>query len=656
MHARLPARRTPCEAGIAKRGAEGRLRKAAATTPGGWHGAGGRCIFLGPPPRLHSGNPPVGALAEQLLDTLLGLPAAAVYLLVVVLCWAEAAFFLGFVTPGELAVATGGILASRGQVAVGILLAVVVVGTLAGNATGYALGRRWGTGILAWAPLRRVFGPSIERAETFMRQRGEWAIVLGRLATPTRIVVPFLAGASRLPYRRFVAFDVPATLVWATAWVGLGYVLGESWERLQEVAGRAALLVLLLFVTAVVIRWVTARVAANQRWMQAAFRVMLRATGLGGVARQVAPGLVWLGRRFDPRVAHGLSLTLAFLLLVGAVGAVGVVMSQTRAVQGLALVDFPVLEWMVATRTEEAVRFSRGVLQYLRWPGLLAVALPAAALTAWIAGWVPALRVGLGVVVGGGGAWALDLHVLEGVVPGAEYPSVPVTVAAVLLVHATAVAARRWGWTPGVITAGVGTFLLCSVALGTVVAGWAAPSGIALGLALGFGWATLLELPRTLLSERGMRGVDPSPLPDRASSREPDLNTPEPGTRSADTPDPGTRSADTLRPDTTDPVPSRPDTPPPPSPLPPAPPPPLLQTPMDDKASKTPAPNPSPGADDPPPPDEATQPDERELKRKEAEKAAEGEPEMEKLHDDAAPLKDEEGRKGPDGEGGDAKG
>lgn len=586
----------------------------------------------------------MGALAEQLLDTLFGLPAAAVYLLVVVLCWAEAAFFLGFVTPGELAVATGGILASRGQVAVGILLAVVVVGTLAGNATGYALGRRWGTGILAWAPLRRVFGPSIGRAETFMRKRGEWAIVLGRLATPTRIVVPFLAGASRLPYRRFVAFDVPATLVWATAWVGLGYVLGESWERLQEVAGQAALLVLLLFVTAVVIRWVTARVAANQRRVQAAFRVALRATGLAGVARWVGPGVLWLGRRFDPRLAHGLSLTLAFLLLVGAVGAVGLVMSQTRAVQGLALVDFPVLEWMVATRTDEAVHFSRGVLQYLRWPGLLAVALPAVVLAGWIAGWTAALRVGVGVVVGGGGAWALDMHVLEGVVPRAEYPSVPVTVAAVLLVHATAMAARRWGWTPGVITAGVGTFLLCTVALGTVVAGWAAPSGIALGLALGFGWATLLELPRTLLSDRAMGGVDPSPLPDRPSSREPDLNTPLPGIH----------RADPSRPDTP-PPPSRPDTPPPPSALPPSPPPPLPPTSMDDKAQKDPASNASSGSGDPSPPDEATRPDERELKRKEAERAAEGEPEMEELHDDAAPLEDEGRKKRQDGEERDAK-
>ena len=36
-----------------------------------------------------------------------------------------------------------------------------------------------------------------------MLRRGEWAIVLSRVSTPTRIVVPFLAGASQVRYPPF---------------------------------------------------------------------------------------------------------------------------------------------------------------------------------------------------------------------------------------------------------------------------------------------------------------------------------------------------------------------------------------------------------------------------------------------------------------------
>nr|WP_240451182.1 DedA family protein [Wenzhouxiangella sp. XN201] len=436
---------------------------------------------------------------DKLLQPLLELPPFTVYLLIGLLCWSEGAFFLGFVTPGELAVVTGGILASRGHVEMDILLGVVVFATIAGNATGFYVGRRWGAGMLGWAPLQRFFGPSIRRTQDFMYRRGEWAIALSRVSTPTRIVVPFLAGASEVRYRRFVLLDVPASLVWALVYATLGYVLGASWDVIKEVSGTAALLVLILFLLAVVIRWVAARVAAHRRRVEALFRLTLRVTGTRGIARTLAPGFRWLNRRFDPRLAQGLSLTLGFLALVGAIGGVGLVFSQTQAVRGLALIDFPVLEWMGNTRTEEAVSIARSVLLAFHWPGVVGLAVPLMAFALWRAGWVASIRIGVGVVGAAGGAYFLDRFVLEGHVPGAEFPSVPVAVSAVLLVHMTALTARILDWGGAVASAAVGTFVLFTIGLGTVVAGWAAPSGIALGLALGMAWATALELPGTAL-------------------------------------------------------------------------------------------------------------------------------------------------------------
>jgi membrane protein DedA with SNARE-associated domain len=455
----------------------------------------------------------VGELADRVIEALLGLQASTVYLLIGVLCWAEAAFFLGFITPGEIAVATGGILASAGQISLAWLVPIVVLGTLAGNSTGYWLGRRWGAGVLEWTPLQKPFGGAIRSARDFMQRRGEWAIVLGRLATPTRIVVPFLCGASRLPYRRFILFDVPTTLVWALAWTILGFFLGESWSRLQDLAGTAAIFVLVLFILGLAIRWVTVRIARNQRRVQAAFRLLLTVTGTRGVARSVAPLFSWLGRRLDPRLAHGLSLTVAFLALVAAVGGVGLVLSQTQAVQGLALLDFPTLEWMVANRTDEAVRFARTTLGFLRWPGVLLLTIPIAAVSGW-RGSMAGFWLIIGLVGAGGGAYFLDMHVLEGVVPRAEFPSVPVAVAATLVTQITILVARGWGWGPSVRTAGFGFFMICVIALGTVLAGWAAPSGIVLGFALGLGWATALELPGTIAREHRSapsdRAVEPS--------------------------------------------------------------------------------------------------------------------------------------------------
>ena len=461
----------------------------------------------------------MGELVERFVDALTGLPAVTIYLLIGVLCWAEAAFFLGFVTPGEIAVATGGILASLGQISLAWLVTIAVAGTIAGNSTGYWLGRRWGLEILGSQLLQRLLGGPIRSAQAFMQARGEWAIVLGRLTTPTRIVVPFLAGASNLSYRRFITFDAPATLAWATAWSTLGFFLGESWTRLQDVAGTAAIFVLTLFLTGLLIKWTTTRIARNQRRVQAAVRLLITATGTRGIVRTLTPGFAWVGRRLHPRLARGLGLTMAFVALLGAVAGVGLVLVQTEAVRGVALLDFPVLDWMVANRTDEAVNFARTTLQFLRWPGVLILTIPLAI----AAGWMElrsVIRLLVGLVGAGGGAYLLDIHVLEGVVPRAEFPSVSVAVATTMVVHLSAGVARTWGWGPSVTSAGFGFFLICAVALGTLVAGWAAPSGIVLGFALGLGWATVLELPATMLGKArpGGREVESTDTPERDSA------------------------------------------------------------------------------------------------------------------------------------------
>jgi len=447
----------------------------------------------------------VDELMERGLDFLFGLSTTTVYLLIGVLCWAEAAFFLGFVTPGEIAVATGGVLASRGPVAVEWLIVAATVGTVAGNTTGYWLGRTWGSRLLDWGPIQRVLGGAIGKSTAFLERRGEWAIVLSRLTTVTRVTVPFMVGASGVRYRRFLVFDVPSAAAWAAVWVMLGFVLGESWMMLMDRAGEAAFLVLILAAAALVIRWVAVRVAANQRRIRAAGRLLLAVTGLRALARRLTPVVQWIGRRFDPRLAQGLNLTLGFVVLVAAVGGIGLVLSQTRAVWGLALIDFPVLEWMGATRTDEAVRIARTGLQAFHWPGFLVLALPVVAVLAWRVGGWAAFLTALGMVGAGLGAYGLDRFVLEGVVPRAEFPSVPVSVAAALLVHLTVATGQRAGWGPGVTAAAVMTFVVFAVALGTVVAGWAAPSGIALGLALGMAWATTLELQPIIF-----RGGDPA--------------------------------------------------------------------------------------------------------------------------------------------------
>jgi len=432
---------------------------------------------------------------EKLLDPLFEMEPLTIYLLLAVFCWAEAAFFLGFLTPGELAVVTGGILASKQIVEFDILLAVVTLATILGNATGFWIGRRYGDTALEWGPIQRFLGVPIEKAQDFMRSKGEWAIVLGRVSTPTRVITPFLAGAAGMAYRRFLVFDIFASLLWAGCFLTLGYVLGESWVLIREISGTAAVLVLGLFLAALLIRWVVVVVIRHQLRLRAVIRLTVRATGTRGLVRALRPGFHWLSRRFNPRIARGLSLSICFLVLTAAVAAVGLVINQTESLWGLARIDFPVLEWMSTTRTEQAVEFSRSALWFFHWPGILTLIVPIALMVAWLAGGSAALRIALGVVGATVGASFLDNVVLEGHVANAEYPSISAAVASVMGIHGVALTMRLRSWASSVACAGVAVFGVLAVALANIVAGWSAPSGIALGIAIGVSWAALLELP-----------------------------------------------------------------------------------------------------------------------------------------------------------------
>ncbi|HKL53595.1 MAG TPA: DedA family protein [Wenzhouxiangellaceae bacterium] len=432
---------------------------------------------------------------DKIIDPLFELSPLTIYLLLAAFCWTEAAFFLGFITPGELAVITGGILASRADVEFGILLIVVSCATIAGNATGFFLGRRYGDGVLESNMMQRFLSHPIRKARAFMRERGEWAIVLGRVSTPTRVMTPFLAGASGLAYRRFVIFDVFASVLWATCFLTLGYLLGASWDLIEDISGAASALVVLLVFVALLIRWIATWVAAHKTRVQALFRLALRATGTRGLARMLAPGFRWTRRRFDPRLAQGLNLTVCFAALLAAIAGIGVVFSQSQAVWGLARIDFPVLDWMTDARTEDAVAAARHVLRAFHWPGVVGIVVPVVAVVLWSTDWAAAMRFAAGILGATGGAFALDRFVLEGHVPSAEFPAVSVSAAAALVVHATALVARVRSWGAGVVCGAFGAFGLVLVALAGIVAGWAAPSGITLGLAMGLGWAALLELP-----------------------------------------------------------------------------------------------------------------------------------------------------------------
>jgi membrane-associated protein len=189
-----------------------------------------------------------------IVHQVLGLHGTAVYVVVGVLVFAEDALFMGFVIPGETAAVLGGVAASRHNVTLVLMCVTVVLAAIMGDTTGYGMGARFGTRLLSARLLRRREG-RLDDARARLARRGGPAVFGSRFVAFLRAVMPFLAGASHMPYRRFVVYNATGGLAWGIGSVLLGYLAGNSYTAVEHTFGGATALIAAALVVAGVIGW-----------------------------------------------------------------------------------------------------------------------------------------------------------------------------------------------------------------------------------------------------------------------------------------------------------------------------------------------------------------------------------------------------------------
>src|SRR5438093_6432882 len=161
----------------------------------------------------------------------------------------ERSIFVGLIIPGDLILALGGVYASQKKMD---LIGVIVVGTLsaiAGESIGFWLGRRFGVRLLRHLPffggwLSRV----VEESEDYFKRHGGKTVAIGRYATAAGAFIPFTAGAGKMRYPRLLAFDVAASVVWATGITIFGYYFGRNLKFVDKVLSRFGYGVLALLI------------------------------------------------------------------------------------------------------------------------------------------------------------------------------------------------------------------------------------------------------------------------------------------------------------------------------------------------------------------------------------------------------------------------
>jgi len=208
---------------------------------------------------------------------------AGSYFLLFAIIFAETGLLIGFFLPGDSLLFVAGTLCaialpghSEPIMNVLILIPLLCVAAISGDAVGYLIGRKVGSTLYNRPDSRFFKRKHIEKTQAFYDKHGPKTIVLARFVPIVRTFAPTVAGVAGMEYRRFVVYNVAGGIGWIVSMTLLGYFLGQN-EWIQKNLDKAVILIVFLSILPMIVHFIQERKQHK--------------TDLGTAVETVAPGL-----------------------------------------------------------------------------------------------------------------------------------------------------------------------------------------------------------------------------------------------------------------------------------------------------------------------------------------------------------------------------
>jgi len=136
--------------------------------------------------------------------------------------------------PGDsLLFALGALAAGAGsQLSLSLLLALLIVAAVLGDAVNYAIGYWAGPAVFRSEKSWLFNKKHLERAFAFYENYGSKTIILARFIPIVRTFAPFVAGIGKMRYPRFFAYNVVGGVFWVALCLLAGYFFGQlAWVK-----------------------------------------------------------------------------------------------------------------------------------------------------------------------------------------------------------------------------------------------------------------------------------------------------------------------------------------------------------------------------------------------------------------------------------------
>lgn len=149
------------------------------------------------------------------------------YLIIFLIIFSETAFVVTNFLPGDVVLFTAGTFAALGSLDVKLLIILMSLAAILGDNSSFLIGRLTGIKLFGEGSFLSSYKRYLEQARLFLNEHGPKTFAFARFIPMLRSFAPFVAGISRLQYRKFGIYNFIGIVIWNLAFVLGGYLFGN---------------------------------------------------------------------------------------------------------------------------------------------------------------------------------------------------------------------------------------------------------------------------------------------------------------------------------------------------------------------------------------------------------------------------------------------
>src|SRR5574337_722773 len=139
---------------------------------------------------------------------------------------------VGVPVPEETILLVGGYLAAKGMLSLWGVIPTAIISATGGDSLGYWFGSRAGRRLLLqYGTAVGVTRQRLFLSEQYFGRYGPWTVFLARFIGGLRFMAGPLAGALRMPFTRFLVYNLAGAVVYCSAVVSIAYFSASFLDR-----------------------------------------------------------------------------------------------------------------------------------------------------------------------------------------------------------------------------------------------------------------------------------------------------------------------------------------------------------------------------------------------------------------------------------------